>query len=45
MILKCYIEKYADLDGYNEDFLKMFGFSYDNINYDEDIDIDINANF
>ena len=39
------IEKYADLDGYNEDFLKMFGFSYDNINYDEDIDIDINANF
>lgn len=30
---------YADIDGYWEDFYHMFGFHYDNINYEEDVDI------
>ncbi|SET15183.1 enoyl-ACP reductase FabV [[Clostridium] polysaccharolyticum] len=27
----------ADIDGYWDDFYKMFGFHFDNVNYDEDI--------
>lgn len=33
------IEQYADIDGYWEDFFHMFGFNYDNIDYEEDIDL------
>lgn len=29
----------ADLDGYWDDFYKMFGFHYDNIDYQEDVEI------
>ena len=29
----------ADLDGYWDDFYKMFGFHYDNIDYDADVEI------
>lgn len=35
------IEKYCDLKGYWEDFYHMFGFEYDNINYEEDTDIEV----
>ena len=27
----------ADTDGYWEDFYKMFGFHFDNVDYEEDI--------
>lgn len=33
------IEQYADIDGYWEDFFHMFGFNYDNVDYEEDIDL------
>lgn len=29
----------ADVEGYWEDFYHMFGFKYDNVNYEEDVDI------
>lgn len=31
----------ADIDGYWDDFYKMFGFAYDNIDYDADVDADV----
>lgn len=33
------IEEYADIDGYWEDFFHMFGFNYDNVDYEEDFDL------
>ena len=33
------VEQYADIDGYWEDFFHMFGFNYDNVDYEEDIDL------
>lgn len=33
------IEQYADIDGYWDDFFHMFGFNYDNVDYEEDIDL------
>jgi enoyl-[acyl-carrier protein] reductase/trans-2-enoyl-CoA reductase (NAD+) len=30
-----------DMEGYKEDFLKLFGFNFENINYDEEVEIDI----
>ena len=33
------IELYADIDGYWDDFFHMFGFNYDNVDYEEDIDL------
>lgn len=35
------LEDFADLEGYKKDFLNMFGFSFENINYDEDVDVNI----
>lgn len=34
------LEEYADLDGYWEDFYHLFGFGYDNIDYDLDTETD-----
>ena len=28
----------GDLDGYREDFLKIFGFGFDGVDYDADLD-------
>ena len=33
--------KYCDIDGYWKDFLNMFGFGFDEINYDEDVEFNI----
>lgn len=35
------IEKYCDLEGYWDDFYHMFGFRYDNIDYEEDVNIEL----
>ncbi len=35
------LENFADLKGYKKDFLNMFGFSFEDINYDEDVDVDV----
>lgn len=35
------VKEVADLDGYWEDFYHMFGFGFDEINYDEDVDIEV----
>lgn len=32
-------EELADLDGYRQDFLNMFGFNIKNVDYDEDVEI------
>lgn len=34
------LRKFADLDGYQKDFLKLFGFGIERVNYDEDVPID-----
>ena len=33
------IGEYGDIDGYWEDFYRMFGFRYDNVDYAEDVEI------
>ena len=33
------IKKIGDIEGYWEDFYNMFGFHYDNVDYEEDVDI------
>ncbi len=33
------LEEYADVKGYWDDFYHMFGFGFDNINYEEDVEI------
>ncbi len=33
------IGEYGDIDGYWEDFYRMFGFKYDNVDYSEDVTI------
>jgi enoyl-[acyl-carrier protein] reductase/trans-2-enoyl-CoA reductase (NAD+) len=35
------IKTIADIDGYWEDFFKIFGFGIDNVDYDEDVDIHV----
>ena len=35
------LKDFADLEGYKKDFLNMFGFSFENINYDEDVDVNV----
>lgn len=35
------INELADIDGYWEDFYKMFGFNFSDINYDKDVDIEV----
>lgn len=36
------IDELADIEGYWEDFYKMFGFNFSNIDYDKDVDIEVN---
>jgi enoyl-[acyl-carrier protein] reductase/trans-2-enoyl-CoA reductase (NAD+) len=31
----------GDVDGYNKEFLRLFGFGYDDVDYDADVDIDV----
>ncbi|MCH5266289.1 MAG: trans-2-enoyl-CoA reductase family protein [Lachnospiraceae bacterium] len=33
------IQEYGDIDGYWEDFYQMFGFHYDNVDYEADVEI------
>lgn len=33
------LKQYADIDGYWEDFYHMFGFSYDNVDYNLDVEV------
>ncbi|MBR6230172.1 MAG: enoyl-[Eubacterium sp.] len=33
------IGEYGDIDGYWEDFYRMFGFRYENVDYEEDVEI------
>ena len=33
------IKEYGDIDGYWEDFYNMFGFNYDNVDYEADVEI------
>lgn len=35
------VKNVADIDGYWEDFYQMFGFQFNEINYDEDVDIEV----
>lgn len=35
------LKDFADLEGYKKDFLNMFGFAFENINYDEDVDVNV----
>ena len=35
------IREFLDLEKYHKDFLKLFGFGYENVNYDEDVDVDL----
>ena len=32
------LKEFADLEGYNADFLKIFGFGFEGVDYDADID-------
>ena len=32
------IQEYGDIDGYWEDFYNMFGFHYDNVDYEADVE-------
>lgn len=36
------IEVLSDIEGYREEFFKLFGFGFENINYDKDTEININ---
>ena len=31
-------DELGDYNGYNQDFLKLFGFAFDNVDYDQDVD-------
>lgn len=35
------VEEISDIEGYWEDFYHMFGFHYDNVDYNEDVDIQV----
>ena len=35
------IEELADLEGYRQDFLRLFGFGLDNVDYDQDVEVDV----
>lgn len=35
------ISSCADIDGYWNDFYELFGFGFDNVDYDEDVEIDV----
>ena len=35
------VKAYCDIEGYWEDFYHMFGFRYDDIDYTQDVDADV----
>lgn len=35
------LSEYADFSGYQQEFMQLFGFEVDGIDYDEDVDIDV----
>ena len=35
------MDEYCDIDGYWQDFLNMFGFGFEEINYDENVEFNI----
>lgn len=35
------VKDIADVKGYDEDFLKLFGFGFPNVNYDKDVEVDL----
>lgn len=35
------VKDIADVKGYEEDFLKLFGFGFPNVNYDQDVEVDL----
>ena len=35
------LAQYADLSGYSDDFKKLFGFGFDNVDYEADVDIEV----
>jgi enoyl-[acyl-carrier protein] reductase / trans-2-enoyl-CoA reductase (NAD+) len=35
------VEQYTDLDGYRQEFIKLFGFGLESIDYQHDVDIDV----
>jgi enoyl-[acyl-carrier protein] reductase/trans-2-enoyl-CoA reductase (NAD+) len=37
------LKEFADLDGFRADFLKIFGFGFAGVDYDEDLDPRLNA--
>ncbi|MCR5625048.1 MAG: trans-2-enoyl-CoA reductase family protein [Lachnospiraceae bacterium] len=39
------IKELGDIDGYWEDFFKIFGFGIDGVDYDADVDINVEGNF
>ncbi len=38
------IDEYSDVEGYWNDFYNIFGFGFENIDYEKDVDIDLNIN-
>ena len=36
------VQKIADVKGYNDDFLRLFGFGLDGVDYSADVEIDLN---
>jgi enoyl-[acyl-carrier protein] reductase/trans-2-enoyl-CoA reductase (NAD+) len=36
------VHELSDIDGYRNDFFRLFGFGYDEIDYDADVDIEVN---
>lgn len=38
---ECPLDEIADIEGYNRDFLKLFGFGVDGVDYDADVEADV----
>ena len=36
------LEEYGDFEGYRESFLKLFGFGFPGVNYDEEVEVERN---
>ena len=36
------LEELADIEYYKKSFLNLFGFGFDDVNYEDDVDIDLN---
>ena len=40
-VMTANVNDIADVKGYEEDFLKLFGFGFKNVNYDADVEVDL----